>query len=107
MKPGSRGWRPGNLSGKSKKNKIASANQKVAAAKGKGGTKVLSFPSDLGEHRMILKFYEYDYSSVVAGSAKGGTLNYFSDPYHSLEIRCAYSLSFDLSSISHIEKFHC
>lgn len=74
MKPGSRGWRPGNLSGKSKKNKIASANQKVAAAKGKGGTKVLSFPSDLGEHRMILKFYEYDYSSVVAGSAKGGTL---------------------------------
>jgi len=51
---------------------MASGNETVNASKKDSSLEVLSFPSNLGVHQMILKFYEYDYSRVSKGKGAHG-----------------------------------
>ena len=54
------------------KKQMPSAKQIINAAIEDSKLEVLSFPSNLGVHQMIIKFYEYEYSRVSGGSNKYG-----------------------------------
>ena len=51
---------------------MPSANEKSNRAKADSEIKKLSFPSNLGVHQMIIKFYEYEFSRVSGGTTKYG-----------------------------------
>jgi hypothetical protein len=51
---------------------MAIANEKVNKSKQNSKKDIMSFPSDLGHHQMIIKFYEYDYSRVSKGKSAHG-----------------------------------
>lgn len=51
---------------------MASGNEKVNKSKKNSKKDIMSFPSNLGHHQIILKFYEYDYSRVSKGKSSHG-----------------------------------
>jgi len=54
------------------KKQMPSVKQIINKAIEDSKLEVLSFPSNLGVHQMIIKFYEYEYSRVSGGSNKYG-----------------------------------
>ena len=51
---------------------MPSAKQIINEAIKENEKTILSFPSNLGHHQMIIKFYEYEYARVSSGEPKQG-----------------------------------